>query len=137
MLVIDSSGSMNGEKIAWSKAAAIATTEMLGPRDFIGVVTFDSEAHWIIPIQRNTSREHTKARIDRLGADGGTDLMPALQQAYKAIEGVDAAMKHVIVLTDGQTPKYDFTSLVSKMRAKGITTTGVAVGRDADRVLLA
>jgi uncharacterized membrane protein len=137
MLVIDSSGSMSGEKIAWSKAAAIAASQMLTTRDFIGVVTFDSEAHWIVRLQRNGSRERTKARIDRLGAAGGTDMMPALQEAYRAIQGVDAALKHVVVLTDGHTPKKNFASLVNEMRGKGITTTGVAVGNDADRVLLA
>ncbi len=137
MLVIDSSGSMNGEKIAWSKAAAIAASQMLGERDFIGVVTFDSEAHWIVPMQRNAARERTKARIDRLGAAGGTNMMPALAQAYRAIQGVNASLKHVVVLTDGQTQKDNYERLVTSMREKGITTTGVAIGRDADRVLLA
>ena len=137
MLVIDSSGSMSGEKIAWSKAAAIAASQMLGERDFVGIVTFDSEAHWIVPLQRNSSKQRTKARIDRLGAAGGTDLMPALTQTYRAIQGVDASLKHVVVLTDGQMPKDKYASLVASMREKGITTTGVAIGRDADRVLLA
>ena len=137
MLVIDSSGSMNGEKIAWSKAAAVAASEMLGPRDFIGVVSFDSEAHWVVPLQRNAARERTKARISRLGAAGGTNMMPALDEGYKAIQGVDAALKHVVVLTDGQTQKDNYASLVSRMREKGITTTGVAIGQDADRTLLA
>jgi Mg-chelatase subunit ChlD len=137
MLVIDSSGSMTGEKIAWSKAAAIAATGMLGPRDFIGVVTFDSEAHWLVPLQRSADRDRIKARIDRLGAAGGTDMMPALKEAYRVIQGAEASLKHVIVLTDGHTPKANFQSLVSSMRDREITTTGVAVGNDADRVLLA
>jgi Mg-chelatase subunit ChlD len=136
MLVIDSSGSMQGEKIAWSKAAAIAATQMLSDRDFIGVVSFDTEAHWIVPIQRNATHERFKAKIDRLGADGGTDIMPALRAAYRSIQGVDASLKHVVVLTDGQTPKDGYESLVNSMRAAGITTTGVAFGRDADRILL-
>jgi len=137
MLVIDSSGSMAGEKIAWSKAAAVAASQMLTTRDQIGVVTFDSEAHWIVPLQRNSVRERTKSRIDRIGAAGGTDLMPALREAYRAIQGVDASLKHVVVLTDGNTPKDSHAALAAQMREKGITTTGVAVGRDADRVLLA
>jgi Mg-chelatase subunit ChlD len=137
MLVIDSSGSMIGEKIAWSKAAAIAATDMLGPRDYIGVVTFDSEAHWLVPMQRSADRDRIKAGIDRLGAAGGTDMMPALKEAYRAIQGVNASLKHVIVLTDGHTPNANFQGLVSSMRNRKITTTGVAVGNDADRVLLA
>lgn len=136
MLVIDSSGSMGGEKIASSRAAAVATSQMLGSHDYIGVVTFDSEAHWILPLRRNSSPQQTKARLDRIAASGGTNMMPALSQAYEAIRGCDASMKHVIVLTDGQTPQDNYASLVSRMQKEGITTTSVAVGRDADRKLL-
>ena len=87
MLVIDSSGSMTGEKIAWSKAAAIAATQMLGDRDYIGIVSFDTEPHWIVPMQRNAARERFKAKIDRLGAGGGTDMMPALPRRLSRDSG--------------------------------------------------
>jgi uncharacterized membrane protein len=137
MLVIDSSGSMSGPKIAWSKAAAIAATKMMGKRDYLGIVSFDSQPHWIVPMQRNGVPTRSLARIDRLGAGGGTNMMPALEQAYREIQKVPASLKHVVVLTDGQTPKEGYASLVSRMRQQEITTTGVAVGGDADRMLLA
>jgi Mg-chelatase subunit ChlD len=137
LLVVDSSGSMSGPKIVWSKAAAIAAAQMLSRRDYLGVVSFDSEAHWVVPLRRNDAAFRAKQRIDRLGAGGGTDMMPALRQAYEAIQKVDASLKHVIVLTDGQTPKENYESLVSDAQKNGITTTGVAVGPDADRLLLA
>lgn len=137
VLVIDSSGSMTGDKILWSKQAAMAAAQMLGKRDYIGVVSFDYEFHWIVPVQRNDTTDRTRSRIAQLGASGGTNLMPALHEAYRAIQGTDASLKHVIVLTDGQTPKDNFASLVTDMRRRGITTTGVAVGPDADRALLA
>ena len=76
VLVIDSSGSMSGDKIHWSKAAAVAAADMLGQRDFLGVVTFDSEPHWIVPLQRNGTGERSKARISRIAAGGGTDMLP-------------------------------------------------------------
>jgi Mg-chelatase subunit ChlD len=136
VLVIDSSGSMAGEKIAWAKAAAVAAAEMLGRRDYIGVVAFDSEARWIVPIQRNGSASRTRSRIRQLGPGGGTDMMPGLQAGYQAIQNVPASVKHVIALTDGQTPPAPFNQLVDKMRKAGVTTSGVAVGPDADRKLL-
>lgn len=136
VLVIDSSGSMTGEKISWSKAAAAAAVEMLGRRDYIGVVSFDSEAHWIVPVRRNGSPDWARSRISRLGAGGGTDLTPAQRQAYDAIRGTDASIKHVIVLTDGQTPPSNHVQLAAKLKAENITTSGVAVGPDADRLLL-
>jgi len=137
VLVIDSSGSMSGPKIAWSKAAAIAASRMLGKRDYLGVVAFDSEARWIVPLRRNEVSLRAQARIEQLGAGGGTNMMPGLELAYRAIQAVDASLKHVIVLSDGQTPPDRYASLVSGVRRRNITTTAVAVGPDADRVLLA
>ncbi len=136
VLVIDSSGSMAGEKLAWAKAAAAAAAEMLGRRDYIGVVAFDTEARWIVPLQRNGSASRTRSRIRQLGASGGTNMMPGLQQGYRAIQDVPASIKHVIALTDGQTPPASFNQLAKKMQQVGITTSGVAVGPDADRELL-
>ena len=136
VLVIDHSGSMAGEKIGWAKAAAVAAAEMLGRRDFIGVVAFDTEAHWVVPLQRNGTSSRTRSRIRQLDANGGTDMMPGLQEGFRAIRGAPASIKHVIALTDGQTPPAAFNQLVAKMRQAGITTSGVAVGPDADRMLL-
>src|SRR5690606_28619743 len=98
VLVIDSSGSMSGEKIAWSKAAAAAAAKMLSRRDYIGIIAFDSSSRWVVPLQRNGTGDRTRARIGRLSAGGGTDMMPALREAYRAIQGVDASLKHVIAL---------------------------------------
>jgi uncharacterized membrane protein len=136
MLVIDHSGSMAGEKIGWAKAAAVAAAEMLGRRDYIGVVAFDVEPHWIVPIERNGTGSRTRSRIRQLDATGGTDMMPGLQEGYRAIQGVTASTKHVVVLTDGQTPPAAFNQLAAKMRAAGITTSGIAVGPDADQALI-
>ena len=104
---------MSGDKIQWSKSAAVAAADMLGKRDFLGVVTFDSEPHWIVPLQRNGTGERSKARISRIASGGGTDLFPAQEQAYRAIQGADASLKHVIVLTDGQTPQNRHAALAA------------------------
>ena len=137
VLVVDSSGSMAGEKIAWAKAAAVAAAEMLGRRDYIGVVAFDSEARWVVPLHATAPPAAPGSRIRQLGAGGGTDMMPGLEEGYRAIKGAEASIKHVIALTDGQTPPAAFNQLAAKMRAADITTSGVAVGPDADRTLLA
>jgi hypothetical protein len=127
---------MVGEKIAWAKAAAVEAAEMLGRRDYIGVVAFDTEARWIVPLQRNGTASRTRTRIRQLGAGGGTDMMPGLQEGYRAIQGAPASIKHVIALTDGQTPPAAFNQLANKLQQAGVTTSGVAVGPDADQRLL-
>ncbi|PQO42132.1 VWA domain-containing protein [Blastopirellula marina] len=136
MLVMDKSGSMTGEKIHWCKAAAREALRALGPRDFIGVTTFDSVTTRTVPLQRAENRQFVNQMISRLSADGGTDMFPAMQDGFRQLEANEAAVKHMIVLTDGQTPQADFLRLTRQISDRGITVTTVAVGQDADIRLL-
>ncbi|MBX3411271.1 MAG: VWA domain-containing protein [Pirellulales bacterium] len=136
MLVLDTSGSMSGEKIELSKAAAIAAMKVLGERDLLGVVAFDSEAKTIVPMKRIDNYDHTARQISRMGAGGGTDMMPGLEMGYAAIRKAEAGVKHVIVLTDGQTNGSGFERIAADMKRAGITTTAVAVGADSASSLL-
>jgi len=131
MLVIDRSGSMSGEKLEMSKAAAAAAARSLGSRDFLGIVAFDTDAHWVVPLARLGDGATVGRRLAQLGADGGTNMMPGMQAGYDALSRIDAAVKHMIVLTDGQTEQGNFQRLSQQMRGQGITTTSVAIGSDA------
>ncbi|TWT66569.1 VWA domain-containing protein [Allorhodopirellula solitaria] len=135
-LVIDSSGSMDGEKMLLCKAAARAAVMMLGPNDSLGVISFDSAAHEVIPMQKIGQRSHMLPMIGRIRPGGGTDMYPAMRQAYADLVRADAAVKHMIVLTDGQTSPGAFLELVQQMKDAGITVTSVAIGQGADVNLL-
>jgi len=136
MLVLDKSGSMLGEKIEMCKTAAVAAVKVLGARDYAGVVAFDSEPHWIVPMHRLRSSADVTVSVQRLAAGGGTNLEPALKAAYEAIADVPAGVKHVVVLTDGHTFGGNFEKLAADMRKQGVTTSAVALGSDAALPLL-
>lgn len=132
MLVMDISGSMSGEKLEMCKAAVKEAVKMLRPSDMVGLLTFDTEVQEVIPIQPVGGGTHLLPRISRIGVGGGTDLFPAMRRGFADLAGVDAAVKHMIVLTDGMTPDNDFRGLTGRMREAGITVTSVAIGDDAD-----
>ncbi len=136
MLVIDRSGSMSGPKLEMSKAAAREAVKVLGARDFVGVVAFDSVAHWVVPIQRRGDANSVIGRIGKISEGGGTDMFPGMKEGFNALLKVEAAVKHMIVLTDGQTNPENFARLTSQMKAANITVTTVAVGPDAALPLL-
>ncbi len=136
MLVIDRSGSMDGLKIEMAKDAAQAVVEMMGPQDFVGVVAFDTEAQTVVRLQPASNRSRIRSDIGRIAPGGGTDIFPALEEAYLQLSAQRARLKHVIVLTDGQAPWDGIADLASIMRAEGMTISSVAVGREADRSLL-
>ena len=133
VLVIDRSGSMGGLKLDLAKDAARGTVELLGPRDQIGVVAFDDDAYWVSPLSSAADRRAAIDNINRLSSAGGTNLYPALAQAFAALQSAAAKLKHVIVLSDGISAPADFDRLVADMAAARIVVSTVAVGDQADR----
>lgn len=134
-LVIDRSGSMSGAKIEAAKESARATAEVLSPSDLITVIAFDNQPNTIVRVQRASNRLRISTDISRLQAGGGTNIYPALREAYEVLQGVDAKVKHVIVLSDGQAPYDGIAELCQEMRGVRITVSAVGIG-DADRSLL-
>ena len=135
-LVIDKSGSMSGEKIQLAKEAAIASAEVLKATDEFGVVAFDSLAEWICPITPATERDAIVTTVARLEPGGGTNIYPGLYKAYQALLDSRAKLKHIILLSDGQTTGSGYEELVSHIAADSITLSTVGIGEGADKVLL-
>jgi hypothetical protein len=59
-------------------------------------------------------------------------MYPALLEARDALRRIEAKVKHVIILSDGQTDPGDFRTLATSMGDERMTVSTVAVGRDAD-----
>ncbi len=136
MLIIDKSGSMDGEKIQLAKEAAIATVELLGPKDYIGVIAFDGDAYWAVDLQSAASGMGIIQTIEMIESGGGTNMYPGLAEAYDALARVTATFKHAVVLTDGHSQPGDFSGIVDRMASELITVSAVGIGEGADTVLL-
>jgi len=137
VLVIDHSGSMTGEKIEIAKAAAAGAVRLLSHRDQVGIVVFDAVSEWVVPLGPAQDKEGIYHRIKQVGAGGGTTMGPAMEMAFGSLKGAKAAVRHVILLTDGQTADREACGrLGMDMAAAGITISTVAVGLGPDSELL-
>lgn len=136
IIVLDKSGSMGGDKIEMAKQAAASAVELLGPQDQIGLIAFEGETFWVCDVQPAANRTAILDDISRIEAGGGTDMYPALDEAYAALDRVSAKLKHVIVLTDGISAPGDFLGIATAMAGARMTLSTVAVGDDADLDLL-
>ena len=136
VLVIDKSGSMGGIKIELAKEAARATVELLGPRDKIGVIAFDGSPFWITEIHDASDKQYISNQVGSITAGGGTNLYPALQQAYFALTETTAKLKHVIVLSDGHSQGGDWYGIANSMNSERITISTVGIGSGSDMNLL-
>jgi uncharacterized membrane protein len=137
VLVIDTSGSMDafGTELAkeeLAKEIASSVIDLLGEHDQIGVITFDQEYRWLVPLTEARERTRVLDQIARLRAGGGTLMYPPLRRAWDVLRHSPAKIRHTIVLSDGLTDPGDFRGIVATMARDRITISTVAIGRDAD-----
>ena len=136
IIVLDRSGSMQGDRIELAREASIAAVELLGPRDEIGVVVFDSQAHWVVELQSAGNQLAIIQAIESIAVGGGTNIYPGLVAAHEALSIVRAANKHVVLLSDGHSQPGDFPGILDRMAADRITVSSIGVGEGVDANLL-
>jgi Ca-activated chloride channel homolog len=82
VLVLDVSGSMQGEPIAQVLHSARRLAEVLDDTDRLGVVTFSNGAETVAPLAPlATGRRDLLAKLAEVSAGGGTNIAGGLAQA--------------------------------------------------------
>src|SRR5262249_49944133 len=97
---------------------------------------FDAQATAFVRLQRAGNRQAILDGIARLQAGGGTSFLAPLREAYAQLAPARAAVRHVILLTDGQASYEGIAGLCGQMTREAITVSVVGVGSGADRTLL-
>jgi Ca-activated chloride channel homolog len=136
ILIIDKSSSMEGKKMELARLAAIGVIENLRPIDQVGVLIFDNSFQWAVPIRRAEDRSLIKRLISGITPDGGTQIAPALTEAYRKILYQNAVYKHIVLLTDGISEEGDSLSLSREASNNRITISTVGLGQDVNRAYL-
>ena len=103
-LVVDSSGSMDGSKLASAQRSLQAYLAQLGPRDVVGLIDFDSEVRQPVEL-RGGAQDAGKAAVfvGSLKAEGGTRLHDAVLAGRDWLRRTrrSGEILAVVVLTDG------------------------------------
>ena len=146
VIVLDRSQSMssgNPSKIDLAKEGAIGVVELAYQDDTLGMVVFSDKQEWAFDLRKATERGKREmlASILNIEPQGGTVLEPAYREAFTALQGSDAAIKHIIILSDGEFndgggfgngSSVDFPALAALGLSQGITTSTIAIGAGAD-----
>ncbi len=106
-LLLDKSGSMDGEKILWAKAVALAlySRAKRENRDFY-LRFFDNIPYPLIKVIKNAKSKDVIKMVEYIGkirGGGGTDISRSIISACEDIkEGHVKGVSDVIILTDGE-----------------------------------
>jgi len=140
-LSIDTSGSMEGEKIENARRAARSLIEKLHDGDIVSIETFaDNVTLRAAPTRLDAqSRARLLSLVSELSADGGTNLFAGVQSAeLRASQAPDThPVRRVVVISDGQatvgvTSATDIGALAERGKPRGVQVTALGVGLDYD-----
>lgn len=143
LLVVDVSGSMEGEKIEAAKAGLGTFLMRILPEDRVGLVAFSSDARLLVPpAPLSESRIALDDTIAGLRAQGKTALYDALIAGKQALDDLPAAgddrIRAIVLLSDGldNASQITFDGLQQAFDESGISIFPVAYGADADTATL-
>ncbi len=145
VVVVDRSGSMQGEPLAAVRASLHALVDRMKPQDSLGVVAFDDRAEVAVPTRAMADHHLPMVHglIESIGAGGSTDLaggfLLGLAQARRHRGATGAT---VLLLSDGHanagiTDPITVGQLAAQARTERITTGTVGIGTGYDETLLA
>lgn len=143
-LVIDRSGSMEGEPLEYVKRACSHVVDLLEPNDILSVVTFEERVDVVMPARRVINKQLIKEHINRIQPGNTTNLYDGIMTGASQVAGSrsDAYVNRILVLTDGDPTAgvKEFSAIVglaAEQKSRGITVSALGFGPDYNEELLA
>jgi Ca-activated chloride channel homolog len=143
-LVIDRSGSMEGDPLDYVKRACGYVVDLLEPSDVLSVVTFEERVDVVMPARRVVNKALIKEHINRIQPGNTTNLLDGLAAGCSQVASVTTPgyLQRVLLLTDGEptTGVKDFTSIVghvAEQKSRGISITALGFGPEYNEELMA
>lgn len=143
-VVLDRSGSMQGQPLECAKEAAVLTVRNLRADDLFSLVVFDHEAQTVFPLQMVTDKAALMQQIKSLRAGATTNLaggwMLGRDELKKAEPGV---LRRMLLLSDGhlntgvRDPVQVASIVGSGLECDQIRTSTLGFGDGYDEDLLA
>jgi uncharacterized membrane protein len=134
--VIDKSGSMADtslggfQKVELAKEAIIRSVNLLTPLDYVGVVAFDENATWVVPITSAADKDAIARLVGGIRADGGTDIFAGVLAVSKVLPDAPGELRHVVLLSDGGAdPSQNVETVRAMYEDHGITFSVIAIGQ--------
>ncbi|HET9660197.1 MAG TPA: VIT domain-containing protein [Thermomicrobiales bacterium] len=140
IVVLDTSGSMEGEKLAQAKEALVYILQNLNEGDRFTIVEFSTGVRlYDDDLLSASDAQHAIEWVENLESSGGTDIDGALSEAMELVE--NERPTYVLFLTDGlptegETDPAEILDDVSETAPDNVRLFAFGVGDDVDTFLL-
>ena len=134
-VVLDTSGSMSGEKIEEARRSVIKLVSDMRDDDEITFIRYSDNAELIQPLARvGTVRESLVAQIRQITAGGGTNIPSGMSAGLRALdEAARGRVRRIVLVSDGlDNTRRQAEALAQNSFARGITVSSLGIGVDFD-----
>jgi len=102
-IVLDTSGSMYGDKIDQARHAVLELMRDMRDDDQIAVIRYSTDASVVQPLARlGDVRDSLRTRVNQIEADGGTAIPLGMRAGMKALaEASRGRVRRVVLVSDG------------------------------------
>ena len=139
-LVLDKSGSMEGDKIRNLRQAAQTAVDMLDESDYVSIIAFSDQVYTIAPSTLAKDKSKLQKQIGRIRDGGGTAMSGGMRRGLTELEKNLSAdrLNRMLLLTDGQTfgDEDQCQELGIEMGTKNIVIQALGLGEDWNEDLL-
>ena len=144
MLVLDTSGSMRGDKIHHARDTILQLLEKLGDNDHLSLLSFNQRLNWVVEDARvGSQREKLQRQVKYQSPGGATAWYDAIEQAYHFIttHSYPDRISVMIIFTEGGDNRSQLnpTTLMDKIQVNSkqpLNIFTIGYGSAADKKLL-
>jgi VWFA-related protein len=132
-IVLDTSGSMDGEKMAAARAALDRfLLELLGPEDEVFLYRFDSSPELVHGW--TTDRRRISAEIAQLRPRGGTAMYDAVAEAVPLVQSGKHRKKALVIISDGNdtSSRTAIVALQAQIRETEVLVYAIGIDSQAE-----
>jgi len=117
-----------GDGNAWARDIGIAALEVLSSRDLMGALAYGGRGEdWVFPLQPVGDKTQMRAALRAAMPGDMPDVGSTLGMAYQALRQANAAVKRVIIISDGD-PQPPPGSLLKALAGAKISVSTVCIG---------
>lgn len=141
-VVLDRSGSMEGENLSQAKLAARQLISNLDNADRFSLTVYGTDVEVLFPstVATEAAKQSALAIISSIYTDGGTNLSGGLtagQSQLLSLSETTGRVQRIVLISDGQAnegivDREELSNLAYRTSAQGISITTVGIGLDFD-----
>lgn len=141
-LVLDVSGSMEGEKLVQARNAVLEMVDRMRDSDQISLVVYSDNARVVQPLARvRDVRAQLHMTVPSINTEGGTNIPSGLVAGAQTLsDAPEGVVRRVVLMSDGRDgsgQSIDMISAELRTRAdRGVTLSSLGVGADYDETFM-